>query len=94
MAKMRRTKKRRRSKFLGRFFFRMEEISCENEQEDSAKNPYEEGIDERKGSLEGTKSLLNNMMLMKFIFEVEKYEIGDMKTEIFYVLLTLLIDFV
>lgn len=33
----------------------MEEISCEREQEDSAKNSTEK--DSTKGSLEGTKSL-------------------------------------
>jgi hypothetical protein len=40
MAKMRRTKSEEEANF-SEDFFRMEEISCENEQEDSAKNPLE-----------------------------------------------------
>lgn len=59
---------------LGRFF-RMEEISCEVEQEDSAKNSTEK--ESTKGSLERTKSLRNNMTSRgeqrKLILEVESH---------------------
>lgn len=55
MAKMRRTKSEEEANF-SEDFFRMEEISCENEQEDSAKNLFEK--ESAKGSLGPNKEPL------------------------------------
>ena len=85
-------KKEKKKQFSRKIFFRLEEISCENEQEDSAKNPYEKGIDKKRVS-RGNKKPLEQYDVDEIHIWGKKYEIGDIKTEIFHVLLTLLIDF-
>lgn len=75
--------KKKRSKFLGRFLLDAEEISCEKEDEDSAKNSNERR--NKKGLLSrGNKGAFSNNIvrwMMKFIF----FEVKNYETEIFFV---------